>query len=75
MRRFLFDYIYNQTKKIVTNELICCGLDDAIDFIDQHFIELHAEGETEISAIQLRDNSDEPILIYEMQTDFGSGHR
>ena len=74
MRRFLFDYIYDKEQRITTNELICGGLEDAIEFIDEHFLEIHADGETEISALRLRTDSDETILTYEIQTDLAPGN-
>lgn len=69
MQRFLFDYIYDNTKQIIINELITSSLEEAIDWISQHYMELHAEGETDISAIRLRTSDDEVILCYEMQWD------
>ena len=74
MHRYLFDYIYDKEQAITINELICPGLDDAIDFIDEHFLELHLEGETEISALRLRTDSDETILTYMIQTDLTAGN-
>lgn len=69
MQRFLFDYIYDTEKKIVMNELLTTSLDQAIEFIDNHFLELHAEGETEISAIRLRTERDEEIVHYQLHND------
>ena len=69
MQRFLFDYIYETTQHIIINELIASSLDEAIDWISQHYMELHAEGDTDISAIRLRTSEDEVILSYEMHFD------
>lgn len=69
MQRFLFDYIYDNTKQIIINELITSSLEEAIDWISQHYMELHAEGETDISAIRLRTSDDEVILHYDMHLD------
>lgn len=69
MERFLFDYIYEEQHRVVMNELISSGLDGAIEFIDKHFLELHSEGETEISAIRLRSSHNEEILYYKIHRD------
>lgn len=69
MLRFLFDYIYNGQEKIVTNELLVSSFEGAIEFIDEHFLELHSEGETEISAIRLRTEQDEEIVLYPLHND------
>ena len=69
MRRFLFDYIYDSQKMIVSNELLSADLDSAIDFIDEHFMELHFEQESEISAIRLRNDQDDEILLYRLHLD------
>ena len=69
MQRFLFDYIYDNTKQIIINELITSSLEEAIDWISQHYMELHAEGETDISAIMLRTPEDQVVLTYQMHFD------
>lgn len=69
MLRFLFDYIYNGQEKIVTNELLVSSFEGAIEFIDEHFLELHSEGETEISGLRLRTSQDEEILLYQLHND------
>ena len=69
MRRFLFDYIYDSQKMSVSNELLSVDLDSAIDFIDEHFMELHFEEEIEISAIRLRNDQDDEILLYRLHLD------
>ena len=74
MERFLFDYLYDREQKVVINELIAAGLDGAIEFVDEHFMELHALGETEISAIRLRTEHDETLLIYELHSDVAAGN-
>lgn len=69
MQRLLFDYIYDDQQKIVINELLVLSLEAAIEFIDKHFLELHAEGQTEISAIRLRTEQDEEIVLYKLHSD------
>jgi len=69
MHRFFFDYIYDEDRKIVMNELLAVSLDGAIEFIDRHFLERHADGETEICAIRLRTDENEEILSYELHRD------
>lgn len=69
MYRFLFDYVYDEQQKIVMNELLASSIEAAIEFIDEHFLELHAERETEISAIRLRTERDEEILHYPLHRD------
>ena len=69
LQRFLFDYIYETKKRFVINELRATSLDQAIEFFDEHFLELHAEGETEISAIRLRTDQDEEIASYKLHND------
>lgn len=69
MQRFLFDYIYEDKQEMVMNELLASSFEGAIEFIDEHFLELHAEGETEISAIRLRTDQDEEIVHYLLHND------
>lgn len=69
MQRFLFDYIYDTTQHIIINELITSSLDEAIDWISQHYMEIHVEGETDISAIRLRTSDGEVNLIYQTHFD------
>lgn len=69
LQRFLFDYLYDDTRHIIINELITPSLNDAIDFVNNHFMELHAEGKSDISAIRLRTCEDETELVYEVHFD------
>ena len=67
--RLLFDYIYESTQHIIISELITSSLDEAIDWICQHYTELHAEDDTDISAVRLRTSDDQVVLAYEMHLD------
>jgi beta-galactosidase beta subunit len=69
MQRFLFEYIYDNTQHIIINKIITSSLEEAIDWVPQHYLELHREGETDISAVRLRTPDDQVVLAYEMHLD------
>ena len=67
MHRFLFDLIFHDKKTIETNELLTTSVDDAIDFIDEYYMELHGEGQPGPDVIELRlAGEEELILSYEL---------
>ena len=45
MQGFLFDYVYEGSSHLVTNELLTSSIDEARGFIGEHFMELHSEVE------------------------------
>lgn len=64
MQRFLYDYFHAETNEISLNELFCASFEDAITFLDSHFLEIHAERETDIREVRLRTSDDEVIMSY-----------
>ena len=70
MHRFLFDLVFHDKKSIETNELLTTSVDGAIDFIDNFYLEVHAEGAPGPDEIILRvSGEDEPILHYALHLD------
>ena len=64
MQRFLYDYIHHESHRITINELFSSDVNEAIDFLSSHFLEIHAERETDISEVRLRTSDDEVIMSY-----------
>jgi hypothetical protein len=71
MQRFLFDYVYEDSSQSIINELLSASIDEAINFISEHFMELHADGESEFSELRLRSTDGEVILSYKTHFDAG----
>ncbi len=69
MQRLLFDYVYEDSSHLVVNELPSSSVDEAINFISEHFMELHAEGESEIAELRLRSTGGDMILAYKTHFD------
>lgn len=69
MQRYLYDYIHNETDAVTINELFSIDVNDAINFVSSHFLEIHAEREADISEVRLRTSDDEIILSYSTHFD------
>jgi hypothetical protein len=70
MHRFLFDLVFHDRKTIETNELLTTSIDEAIDFIDNFYLELHLEGAPGPDEIILRvAGEDDSILHYALHLD------
>lgn len=74
MQRFLFDYVYEDSSHLVINELLTSSVDEALDFISEHFMELHAEGESGITELRLRVPDGDIIVAYKTHFDAVLGH-
>ena len=66
MKRYFFDYINHDTKHITMNELLSYSDDAALEFFNQHFLDLHLEKGTDVHALRLRTVEDEELGLMQV---------
>lgn len=75
MKRYFFDYINHDTKHIIMNEMISYSDDAALEFFNQHFLDLHLDKCTDFHALRLRDSNDDELAYYDMHLDAVFGEK